>query len=284
MNLFSINIGALDVTRRVQLIPPQADTEWWYLVPENVCSDDGLLMIDNFDVEWNEPNSDGSVEYGWATNEAWLTTMLERYTFVNRTGAIEYHVRLTPRSNGIDIDFTVRNTGKTELKTVTADFCLINHAFPIHSFLNPRLFKRKFEPKWGGISFHDCDSSHTWVYTGGKLVPANSMRIQNPPKWVVKDAPVPKPLLEFYGARQAAEDPVDKPVICRSSGDGNWSIVYGWKSGFLVWQNPSLQCIHVDPGFGDIAVGEESRDYGAIRFIQATVEEACDAFCNELEL
>jgi len=283
MNLFSINIGALDVTRRVQLIPPQISAEWWYLVPENVCSDDGFLMIDNFDVEWTEPSPDGSIEYTWATNETRLAIMLEHRTFVDSTGAIEYHVRLTPRSNGIDIDFTISNIGRAVLKNVTADFCLIN-SFPTHPFLNAKLFKQKFEPKWGDISFYDCDSSHTWVYASGKLVPANLMRIQSPPKWGVKGTLVPESLLDFYNARQATENPVNKPVICRSSSDGNWSIVYGWKHGILVWQNPSIQCIHVDPGFGDIAVVEEARDYGAIRLINASAEEACDAFCDELEL
>lgn len=110
------------------------------------------------------------------------------------------------------------------------------------------------------------------------------MRIQNPPKWGVKDTLVPKSLLDFYNASQATEDIVDKPVISRSSSSGDWSIVYGWRRGFLVWQNPSIQCIHVDPGFGDIAVGEEARDYGAIRLINASAEEACDAFCDELGL
>ena len=284
MNLFSINIGALDVTRRVQLIPSQVAAEWWYLVPENICSDEGLLMIDNFDVQWGEPHSDGSIEHSWSTNEAWLAKMCERHAFVDRTGAMEYHARLTPQCTGVDIDFAVRNTGKAILENVTADFCLINHAFPIYPFLNPRLFKLKFEPKWGGTSFQDCDSSHTWVYAGGKLVPVSSMRIQSPQKWGVKGALEPKPLLDFYGASRAIEDPVDKPVICRSSDDGNWSMVYGWKNGFLVWQNPALQCVHVDPGFGDITVGEESRDHGAIRLINAPAEEACRAFCDELEL
>lgn len=147
MDLFTINIGVLDVTRRVQLISPQVAAEWWYLVPENVCSDNGFLMIDNFDVEWGKPASDGSIEYSWATNEARLAIMLEHRTFVDSTGAIEYHVRLTPRSNGIDIDFIVRNIGRTILKNVTADFCLINHGFPIYPFLNAKFFKQKFEPK-----------------------------------------------------------------------------------------------------------------------------------------
>ena len=284
MNRFSINIGAMDVTRRCQLLAPHIAAEWWYLAPENVCSDDGFLMVDNFDVQWDEPDPDGSITHRWATNETQLAIMLENRTFIDRAGAVQYDICLTPQGNGIDIEFTIRNIGRTILRSVTADFCLINHAFPIYPFLNPALFKQEIAPTWGGVSFQDCDSSHTWVYAGGRVVPASSMRILSPPKWVVEGSHAPASLLDFYNASEATEDPVDKPVICRSSRDGGWSIVYGWKRGFLVWQNPGLQCIHVDPEFGDIGVGEESGDIGAIRLVNAPPEEACEMLCTELNL
>ena len=279
---FIINIGALDCTRRVQLISPDLSSEWWYLAPENVCSERGMLIIDNFDVQWSGPDSEGALEHTWATSQAYLDVMRSRYKFVDEQGSIRYRVRLTPRANGVDIDFRIRNTGKTVLENVTADFCLINHGYPVYPFLNRKVFTRNLEDRWGGRSFLDTDSNRTWVYAGGKLVQAGSMRAQQPWKWMVKGAVVPRPLLAFYGAETAIEDRVDKSVICRSSVSRDWSVVYGWRRAFLVWQNPSLQCIHVDPEFGNIAPGEEASNRGAIRLFNAPPEEACKFFSGEL--
>ncbi len=278
---FILNIGALDVTRRVQLLSPDLSAEWWYLAPENVCCERGLLMIDNFDVEWDGPDSEGVLEHTWATNEAYLVVMQSRYKFVDEQGSIRYRIRLTPRGNGIDIDFRVRNTGQSLLENVTADFCLINHGYPVYPFMNPKVFTLDVESRWGGLGFLDTDSSRTWVYSGGKLVQANTMSAQQPWKWMVKGATVPKSLLAFYGAETAINDRVDKSVICRSSG-GDWSLVYGWRRGFLVWQNPALQCIHVDPEFGTISAGDEVSNRGSIRLFKAPPEEACKMFIDEL--
>ena len=279
---FILNVGALDCTRRLQLISPDLSSEWWYLAPENVCSERGMLIIDNFDVQWSGPDSEGALEHTWETSEAYLDVMRSRYKFVDEQGSIRYRVRLTPRNNGVDIDFRIRNTGQSLLENVTADFCLINHGYPVYPFLNRKVFTRNLEDRWGGRSFLDTDSNRTWVYAGGKLVQASSMRAQQPWKWMVKGAIVPRPLLVFYRAETAIDDRVDKSIICRSSVRGDRSFVYGWQRGFLVWQNPSLQCIHVDPEFGSIPPGEEASNRGSIRLFNAPPQEACTMFSDEL--
>ena len=279
---FILNVGALDCTRRLQLISPDLSSEWWYLAPENVCSERGMLIIDNFDVDWSGPDSEGALEHTWETSEAYLDVMRSRYKFVDEQGSIRYRVRLTPRGNGVDIDFRILNTGQRLLENVTADFCLINHGYPVYPFLNRKVFTRNLEDRWGGRSFLDTDSNRTWVYAGGKLVQASSMRAQQPWKWMVKGAIVPRPLLAFYRAETAIEDRVDKSVICRSSVRGDQSFVYGWQRGFLVWQNPSLQCIHVDPEFGSIPAGEEVSNHASIRLYNAPPQEACTMFSDEL--
>ena len=279
---FILNVGALDCTRRLQLISPDLSSEWWYLAPENVCSERGMLIIDNFDVDWSGPDSEGALEHTWATSEAYLDVMRSRYKFVDEQGSIRYRVRLTPRGNGIDIDFRIRNTGKIPLENVTADFCLINHGYPVYPFLNRKVFTKDLEDRWGGRSFLDTDSHRTWVYASGKLVRASSMRAQQPWKWMVKGAIVPRPLLKFYGAETAIGDRVDKSVICRTSVSRDRSLVYGWRRGFLVWQNPGLQCIHVDPEFGTIPAGEEASNRGLIRLFNAPPKEASTMFSDEL--
>ncbi len=119
---------------------------------------------------------------------------------------------------------------------------------------------------------------HTYVEAGGKLVSLAELPTSDP-QAVVKGAYVrgceERDSDEFLNEKGGLiPQLVDRPVIAVTALDGGRKLLVSWTPGKKILANASIPCLHVDPHYGEIAVGESVERRGHLIFTELRLQSA----------
>ncbi|MFC1713634.1 hypothetical protein ACFL6S_08200, partial [Candidatus Poribacteria bacterium] len=213
----------------VEMVPPW-DTEGHLTLrfPETLHSNLGLLFIDHYRADmlpvvdlqklpdWQVDPDTGAISY--------------QCQLPNK---VEFSGRITPGTDELDLEFTVKNGTDAELSRLGTQFCLVQSPCP--TFSTPELTNTYIlhDGKWLALS----DS------TFKKSIP-------DKPPWIigsVKDRPGPKPGASHPDAWYVCHEPADAPLIATVSRDGAHVLAIAWSTGRSVMSNGWIPCLHADP-------------------------------------
>jgi hypothetical protein len=246
---------------QVNLTSDWIDAHWTLRIPEGLMCDEGFFKIHDQPVlDWQGPDSHGTIWHEWEALEADLETLRagplavgEKIHFL--TG-LRYRAILSPDLNGLHLRLTVINRSPTPFHNVTGFPCLSAQSDP----------------------FFDPELSRTWIQTAAGLTPLNQTGrgTVDPRRTHYRlegGTPVNQYGKFFWG--EPSSTMATSGVVLRSSRDGRFTIGTGWDTVAQIFQNEDHHhCLHSLPAFGDLLPGQTKTVCGRIVLVEGGPEAA----------
>ena len=229
--------------RQLWLAKGLGNFQWRLRLPERMFSDETVLVGHDINkvltpVQWLQ---EGDALFYRRTNAD--DGLGKRGTLV------EYSVRVEPKVDGVEIEFTVQNKGESVLRNVVGHVCLGHRS----------------------DAFRDPGYERTYIRSGGRfLCVGDTDRGENPIRthYRVLDMPPIKlfsnPRNKFWGSLSNVR--ADSGLILTRSNAGQNLVAMVFEPASELFQNsdePNM-CIHSDPYFGDLQPGSSATVKGKI--------------------
>lgn len=230
----------------VTLVSEPGEGAWTYRMPEGLMCDEGIFKVhDDPIVSWRGPTSDGRIwhEYHFTAEDQQRIAASDALAQSSAPvlHGLHYRVTLRPIEQGLEIRWTVTNTGGQTLHNVYAFPCL-----------------GRPDPAW-----RDPDLKRSFVVTAeGPSAIGELDRGTGDPRrthYHVEGMPRRRWTGEwFWGQASAATIAGDAGgAIARAREDGAFAIATGWQRVTALAQNEDAHhCLHSCPTVGDLAPGE----------------------------
>jgi hypothetical protein len=161
-----------------------------------------------------------------------------------------------------ELELKVTNTGDAPARDVRGHVCL--HLPPVFQHEDARevfIFQDGEPLEFSDLATRDgYRASRVWVRSpAGAPGPQKRIGIQ-------RSSPL------FSSSRQLADDGV---IVVRSA-DGRWTLGTLWQDAHIVFHNmlSGQQCIHSNPGFGDLSPGSQATRRGWLVLVEGGPQEA----------
>ncbi len=233
-------VGAAEApTIGVNIVDPWSDTGHIFLrMPETLNTVHGLIFIDHY-------REDMPALYPALPLPSWEQGGDGKLQYQRRLGnGLTYRATATPRPGVVDLTFTLVN-GSDEDTHVSTQFCLVLTHSP---------------------DFCDSRYERTWVHSDGAWVRTAEDRGPMNPSWalyhvgdhrLIEQQPDPN----LWGISDMV---ADCGLIAIESTEGGRFVALAWENPGWLMNNAMIPCVHSDPIWPAVRVGESTTVRGRI--------------------
>ncbi len=184
----------------------------------------------------------------------------EWLSYWRQEGLAFYELVATPESDGLRIDWTIKNLSSKTWFYSAGTVCMRSHEAPL--FFDPTLERTYLhaEDRWIALQDVVRNPGNLWFLPPGKE-PCNLMRpLIEKGNWSVVDSIQP-----------------DEAIMAILSSDGRWVLAQAWHEARYMISNTGLDrmyaCTDVSPFLGDIAPGQTVRIRGKIYIFRGGLDD-----------
>lgn len=219
-------------------------------LPETIGSSEGMILnFPEVNIVWEGPDQDGVLRHSWTSS-----------------GKVEYTLTVTPHTDYVDAEMTIRNLGRSNWTNVFSFNCL-----------NPV----------NAPNFLDWTLSRTWMSKDGKPFRMDgTTRINNGAMKTVQFYlnEAVSPVSPFINGFQATSpDKTNDSYIVTMSEDGNSYMAATSPKSCFLFDNLDRCCIHSAVNFGDIPSGSEKTTTCRFYLAKGTLQDFLARFDNEIK-